>query len=123
MSTKTIQQLHSEHTSWLHELDFVHDELICLRDEISMVNCKAGDLVCLTKFEWYLKVLSKELKELLKLRTAINEHEEYLAKQAHKGLHLELDHRKEELDIVKFLENFRVLRLNIKSFLGRTLAT
>lgn len=119
MPTKTIQQLHSDHTLWLNELEFVHDELICLRDEINMVNCKAGDLVCMTKFKWYLQVLSNELKELTRLREAISNHEIYLADQAHKGQHLNLDHKKEEVNIIKFLEDFKTLRIDIKSFLGR----
>lgn len=123
-TTKTIDQLHEEHQTWLNKLLFYKDELSIMDKRISEIAQKNTSKEVLAKVDYFNNqfIIQKEQMDIIK--HDIKSHEAYLKAAINNSvMDVEhenfLDHQKHRESIAIFEKIFRELREELIDFLSK----
>lgn len=126
MDTKSIGELHAEHTDWLKRLDFYTDEITIMRNRISEIAAKNTAKEVLAQVEHFQNALVVQKNNIDELHHAIKDHDSYLENRVEENsvaadkrqVH---DHPKMRDNFNSFETYFNSLRHELNQFLSKVM--
>lgn len=126
MDTKTIDELHTEHTDWQKRLDFYADEIVIMNKRIAEVASKNTAKETLAQVEHFQNSMIVQKNNIDELRHTVKDHDNYLQNRVEEnpvsaGVRKVNDHPKMRESMNSFETNFNAIRHELNEFLSKVL--
>lgn len=117
MATRKISVIHQEHTDWLAHLNFIEDEITCLKNELAYAHNLVQPPVCEREFFTFGNLLSAEQKKVEDFKGLVQIHENYISERARKGQHISIDPHEVLERIEMFFIDYNSLKQQTRLFI------
>jgi hypothetical protein len=126
MTTKPINELHTEHTDWLKRLDFYTDEITIMKNRIAEIAAKNTSHEILAQVEHFQNSMIIQKNNIDELRHSVKDHENYLENRVEENpvsadKRMVNDHPKMRESMNSFETNFNAIRHELNQFLAKSL--
>jgi hypothetical protein len=126
MSTKSISELHAEHTEFLNKLNFYKDEIALMRNRVEEVAGKNSNKEVLAHIEHFQNQLIIQRNNIDELSHAVKDHDSYLENRVKENpvssdVRQVNDHPLMRDNVLQFEKVFNELRHELNSFLSKTM--
>lgn len=126
MDTKSIGELHAEHTDWLKRLDFYTDEIAIMKNRIAEIAAKNTSKDVLVNVEHFQNAIIVQKNNIDEIRHSIKDHDNYLENRVEEN-HVSADkrqvhdHPKMRDNFNSFETNFNSMRHELNQFLSKVM--